>query len=224
METSTQAALTPLLVDIDSTLYDSTPILLRYMLQLHGVDLDPSEYRDWDFWREFISRDEFDVLIDEHFHDPSEIAAAKPYRGAVRTLNAWRAEGHPLHIVSDRDTSKGGPTMDWLDKIGLRYDAFFIGHKIDKIGYALAMGIRLAIDDNPNFIERAIAAGIVPATLAMTYNYDVIARHPGDVIVAPNWTKLREQIIASGALDLMAGPSSVEVPFERRLHRRRKTD
>lgn len=190
-----------ILVDIDATLYDSDPLFIKYFRQLHDIELE--RIAEWDFWRGLITAEEFVVLIQKHYHSTAEIIGARPYRGAAEAINAWRAAGITVHIVSDRRPRTAAATRAWLAKIGLSYDKLVLRSPIDKIDYALRHRIDLVIDDKPATLRRAIEVGLQAATLTYPYNRGVLAEYPR-IIHAARWPVLARRLVAAGLLEMPA--------------------
>jgi uncharacterized HAD superfamily protein len=182
-----------IMVDIDSTLYPSDPIFIRAMSEMYGVQLDLSALDHWDWPLQHISSEQFAALISEYFHSDTEILAAVPFRGAVEAINAWRAEGHRVHVVSDRGVRAKPATLTWLNNIGIGYDALVLRLGVDKIEYARRHRIDLVIDDRPDTLERAVEAGFAAATLVYPYNRLVVETHPS-ILASTNWRDLRRRI------------------------------
>lgn len=192
MSNAQRPVIESILVDIDSTLYDSDPLFIKYLQQLHGVDVE--EITRWDFWREHMSAEQFVALIRDHYHSPDEIMAATPYPGAVEAVGAWFRAGAAIYVASDRNLRRTGEaTRDWLTAIGLPHTELVLRSPFDKVAYALEHGIGLVIDDKPETLARAAEAGLAVATILHTYNRDAVATHPS-IIAAPDWPSLRRKV------------------------------
>lgn len=187
-----------ILVDIDSTLYPSDPIFIRAMRERHGLELRLRDLDEWDWWRRYITLDDFLALIRIDFHANDEITGAVPFTGAVEALREWRATGAKIHIVSDRHPRTARATRAWLASCGIEADAIVLRSPIDKIAYAQAHRIDLVIDDRPSTLVAAREAGIRTATLIYPYNRLLLAGAP-DIIRAANWRVLRRRIEADAA-------------------------
>lgn len=181
-----------ILVDIDSTLYDSDPLFIKYLEQRHGIVLPHIER--WDFWRDHISAEAFTALIKESYHSKEEILAAIPYPGAVEAITSWHRAGARIHVVSDRNPRRtGAHTRSWLAAIGLPYTELVMRSPIDKVAYAHAKGIGLVIDDKPDTLRQAVDSGLAAATILHIYNNEVLAERP-EIISAPDWATLQHKV------------------------------
>lgn len=198
-----------ILVDIDSTLYPANEIFLRLFREMYGIEL--GTIRHWDFYQRHMDDAEFGRFISEHFHAEHEILAARPFRGAVEALRAWADAGARIHIVSDRLPNKRAATRRWLQRIGVPCERLVVRSPIDKIAYARRARIDLIVDDRPDTLAAAVAAGIPAATLVYPYNRRVLAEHPG-IMRARSWTALRALVDAHLADRPVAGPAADEAP------------
>ena len=190
----------PVVLDIDGTLYDATPLMAECLARRHGIILVPAEYEDWNWWSPLLTPEELRRLIDDDFHSPEAILSAVPYEGAVAAVSAWQAAGHPIHVVSHRSPSKDAPTLAWLSAIGLSPDVFLGGHDVDKVAYAVSVGARLVVDDHADIIRAGAAAGLLPATIIHPYNRATLDSLGAAAIGAPDWPSLARRVAAGGAL------------------------
>jgi uncharacterized HAD superfamily protein len=181
-----------ILVDIDSTLYDADPVYLKYFDRLYGVRVTPAMCDDYDFWKGRISLEQFQTVI-AYLHSDAEILAARPYPGAVATLRAWQAAGVEIHIVSDRKPATIPATRRWLTDRRVPSDAIVLESRMDKLAYARSHGLSLLIDDKPDLLRAAVAAGLGAASIAHAY-HDRALRADPDVIIAANWAELRRRV------------------------------
>jgi phosphoglycolate phosphatase-like HAD superfamily hydrolase len=190
----------PIIIDIDGTLYDATPLLAECLARRHGIVLVPAEYKEWNWWNVLLTHDEIGHLFDDDFHAPEAIMSAVPYEGAVEAVTAWQSSGHPIHIISHRLPEKDAPTLAWLNKIGIFPDAFVNSYSINKVAYAIKHGAALIVDDKPEIIRDAVAAGVCIATIIHPYNGAVIAELGGTVIAASDWRTLAALVSTEGVL------------------------
>ena len=181
-----------ILVDIDSTLYDADPVYLKYFDRLFGVKVTPAQCDDYDFWKGRISLEQFLQVI-THLHSDEEIAAARPYRGALATLRAWHAAGVRIHIVSDRKPSTVPATLRWLAAQGVPSDAIVLESHFDKLAYARTHRIGFIFDDKPALLRAAAEVGIGAASIAHAY-HDRALRADPRVVIAANWAELRARV------------------------------
>jgi hypothetical protein len=174
-------------LDIDSTLHQYWDLLQRIVRERYGVELPYEEQRDWG-----ITALERDAVIHcvEETHTDENILAALPYDNAVETVRAWHEQGHWVHVTSHRRTQTAVATARWLEQIGMPYDDLHCS--FDKVTRCVELGIHVLVDDSPVNIERARAAGIVPATIIHPWNEELVERD--GVIGARDWIGLRDAL------------------------------
>ena len=174
-------------IDIDSTLHPYWDQLRDVVQRRHGIDLPYEAQTGWDITT--LPADDVAAAVRET-HSEAYVLAAEPYPDAVETVRAWHAAGHFIHITSHRTTTAHEVTTRWLERIGLPFDELYCS--MDKISRCLAIGIDVLIDDAPATLERAHAAGIVPATLRHPWNAAVCRR--AGFLCADDWAQLREAL------------------------------
>jgi uncharacterized HAD superfamily protein len=182
-----------LLVDIDGTLYYDFPVYRRFFRQLYGVSLRKADVQIWDFFLPYLSREQFDVVIREGLHAPATILSNKPFAGAVEVLSRWHAAGTEIHIISARAPARLAVTEAWLDAWGIPFSVLVCDNPIDKVAYARENNCELLIDDKPQTIEAAMAAGLVAASIRTNWTQSVKARYP-QLLVARSWTALGSMV------------------------------
>lgn len=174
-------------IDIDSTLHHYWDVLSDAAQRRFGIDLPYDEQHTWGITR--LRPEQLQLCIDET-HSDAVIAAGRPYEHAVETVNAWRRDGHFIHITSHRAEGCHAATARWLDAIGLEHDELFCSY--DKVARCAEIGIDLLIDDSPANLVAALERGMLVATIEHPWNADV--REEEDVISAPDWPGLAERL------------------------------
>jgi len=174
-------------IDIDSTLHHYWDRLSDAARRRFGIELPYEEQFTWGITR--LKPEQLQVCVEET-HSEEAILAGRPYPGAVETVNAWHEAGHFIHVTSHRATRCQGPTTRWLTEIGLRYDELYCS--FDKVSRCQELGIELLIDDSPDNLQRAIEAGIRPATILHPWNEDVCETE--DVVAARDWPTLAAKL------------------------------
>jgi uncharacterized HAD superfamily protein len=174
-------------IDIDSTLHHYWDTLSRAAQRRFGIELPYDEQFDWGITR--LKPRQLELCIEET-HSDENIAAGRPYEGAVEAVRRWHEAGHFIHITSHRDEGRHAATAQWLQEIGLPYDELYCSH--DKVSRCREIAIDVLIDDSPVNIARALEAGIVAATLAHPWNRDVCETE--DVICAETWPELEARL------------------------------
>jgi uncharacterized HAD superfamily protein len=170
-------------IDIDSTLHHYWDELAGSVKRRFGVALPYHEQRTWQITR--LREEQLRAAIADT-HSDAAIRRARPYPDAVKTINAWQADGHFIHITSHRALRSRPATEWWLESIGLHYDELYCSS--DKVDRCQEIGIDVLIDDSPTNIARALEAGIVAATLVHPWNRDVCEEE--DVVCAEDWRGL----------------------------------
>jgi phosphoglycolate phosphatase-like HAD superfamily hydrolase len=197
----TERPLASIILDIDGTLYDSTPLILDAVAKRHGIVIAPRHYTVWNSWATDLTDAQMRTLIDDDYHDPEAILSAVPYEGAAVVVRSWQDAGHPIHIVSHRAPSKDIPTRTWLTEIGIEPDVFVIARRLDKVAYALEHDAALLVDDKPATIADAVAAGLAIATIIQPYNAALVASLRPAVIAASTWKTLGVAVRQAGVLE-----------------------
>jgi len=170
-------------IDIDSTLHHYWDVLSEAAKRRFGIDLPYEEQLDWGITR--LRPEQLQCCIDET-HSEAAILAGRPYPGAVETVNAWHAAGHFIHITSHRADATHDATARWLNQIGLAHDELYCS--FDKIARCAEIRIDVLIDDSPINLQRALEAGITPATILHPWNRDVVEDE--GVLHAEDWPTL----------------------------------
>jgi uncharacterized protein len=170
-------------IDIDSTLHPYWEQFARAARKRFGVELPYSEQVTWEVPE--LRPEQFETVIADT-HKPEAILAAKPFPGAVETIRAWHEAGHQIHVVSHRHAGAADATARWLQLIGLPYDGLDLSE--DKVPYAVRVGAELLIDDSPENLTAAVAAGLQAATLSHPWNRDVCEEEA--LICADDWPAL----------------------------------
>jgi FMN phosphatase YigB (HAD superfamily) len=170
-------------IDIDSTLHPYWEQFQRAARKRFGIELPYEEQVTWDVPE--LRPEQFKVVLADT-HKPEAILAAKPFPGAVETIREWHEAGHRIHVVSHRHAGAAEATERWLHEIGLPYDGLDLSE--DKIAYAARVGVELLIDDSPENLLAATAAGIRAATLSHPWNRDVCEEE--GLVCADDWPGL----------------------------------
>jgi len=190
----------PIIVDVDSTLYDAETLILDAARRRYGLEIRPEQRTRWNAWAADLSGEQLRTLIEQDLHDPATIMAVVPYEGAVETLLTWQTAGHPLHVITHRAPEREAVTRAWLSSIGIHPKVLIAVRRFDKAAYARSVGAALLVDDKPKTILDALAAGIRPATIVCLYNADLLAKLGDQVIAADDWPALARAVRDSDVL------------------------
>jgi hypothetical protein len=174
-------------LDIDSTLHHYWDQLERVVSERHGVALPYAEQRSWGIGG--LEQGQVAECLAET-HSDENILAAEPYPDAVQVVARWHADGHWIHVTSHRAHATRGATERWLGAIGLPYDDLHLSY--DKLSRCVELGIDVLVDDSPENITGARAAGILAATIAHPWNEGLLDRD--GVIGAPDWRGLERRL------------------------------
>ncbi|MGH2831139.1 MAG: 5' nucleotidase, NT5C type [Solirubrobacteraceae bacterium] len=170
-------------IDIDSTLHNHWDLVSRISRQRFGVELPYEEQLQWGVTR--LRPEQFELCVREA-HSERCILDGVPYPGAVKTVRAWHAAGHFVHVTSQRDSSCYTPTARWLSEIGLPFDDLHCSPQ--KIARAVELDIELLIDDSPANLLAAIQNGMLAATISHPWNRELCEEE--DIICARSWAEL----------------------------------
>lgn len=174
-------------IDIDSTLHHYWDVLSDASVRRFGIELPYDEQLTWGITR--LKPEQLALCIGET-HTDANILAGRPYPGAVEAVARWHAAGHHVLIASHREPRCSAATAQWLREIGLPFDALYCD--FDKVTHCSDSRIDLLIDDSPENLSAAAAAGIVAATIAHPWNRDLCELEP--VISAEDWPALERAL------------------------------
>ena len=174
-------------IDIDSTLHHYWDLLSGAAERRFGVELPYEEQFDWGITR--LKPRQLQVCIEET-HSDEVIAAGEPYDGAVEAVTRWHEAGHFIHITSHRAERCHSATTAWLERIGLPFDELYCSY--DKVTRCREIGIDLLIDDSPVNLQRALDAGIRPATIVHPWNRDLCETE--DIVSGEDWPELEARL------------------------------
>lgn len=118
-------------LDLDGVVYDWVASMAAAAQQLWGREasaLPPA--RTWDFWRDQwgFSLDEFLTLYREGVRAGVVFTHGGPYPGAREAVAQMRADGHTVHVVTDRGLPdiaelSQQATFTWLEQHGMAVDS-----------------------------------------------------------------------------------------------------
>ena len=174
-------------IDIDSTLHHYWDKLSGAAQRRFGVELPYDEQVTWGITR--LKPRQLELCIQET-HTDAVIARGEPYPGAVEAVNRWAAAGHFIHITSHRADACHTATAAWLDEIGLHYDELYCS--FDKVTRCREIAIDLLVDDSPVNLQRAMDAGITPATIVHPWNRELCETE--DVLCGEDWAELEANL------------------------------
>ena len=152
-----------IIVDIDNTLWDLSPVLWEQLKSFNPDMPPPSQWSHWDFWEGHVSmRELFRAL--KIVHDHQDIYPAYPESKSF--LDSLKERGFCILIASHREKSTYNPTVRWLEKHKLPFDeVHLVSDKSVLFDHSLAI-----IDDSPVTLEKAAHAGVLRAGLRAPWN------------------------------------------------------
>ena len=158
-----------IIVDIDNTLWNLSPVLWEHLKAVNPKMPGPSEWNDWDFWEKYVTmKDLYQVLKNIHMQQDEY----RPYPESKHFLETLKKRGFYIVIASHREKKTYDATVKWLNQNGLLFDEVHLSH--DKsVLFAESWGI---IDDSPATLDKAASAGIVRVGLLNPWNAD--SPHP----------------------------------------------
>ncbi|MBP1724642.1 MAG: 5 nucleotidase, deoxy (Pyrimidine), cytosolic type protein [Deltaproteobacteria bacterium] len=152
-----------IIVDIDNTLWDLSPVLWEQLKSFNPDMPPPSQWSHWDFWEGHVSmRELFRAL--KIVHDHQDIYPAYPESKSF--LDSLKERGFCILIASHREKGTYNPTVRWLEKHKLPFDeVHLVSDKSVLFDHSLAI-----IDDSPVTLEKAAHAGVLRAGLRAPWN------------------------------------------------------
>ena len=152
-----------IIVDIDNTLWDFAPVLYEHIRKINPGMPPPAEWRQWDFWRPYLSSQQLytairDIHMDQDLYPVYPDAAT--FLASLKDLRLF------IVIASHREKGTLEATTRWLMKHSLRFDEVHLSHdKSVLFGDSWAV-----IDDSPVTLGKAAQFGIVRAGLRTPWN------------------------------------------------------
>ena len=158
-----------IIVDIDNTLWNLSPVLWGYLKAINPRMPEPTEWNYWDFWERYVTlKDLYQVLQNIHMQQDEYL----PYPESKHFLEALKERGFSIVIASHREKKTYVATLKWLRQNGLLFDEIHLSH--DKsVLFSDSWGI---VDDSPATLDKAARAGIIRAGLSNPWNTD--SAHP----------------------------------------------
>lgn len=156
-------------IDLDGCLYDFTKDYHSYIVNIQGIPADEIvPVTSWDFYEHYgFSVHEF---LD-HLRDGADrefiFRNGEPAFRSIITLEFLKAEGHTLHIVTDRGrfgASAIQSTVDWLHQYEIPFDSLTFGQN------KTLVNVDLFVDDSPENLRALKDAGTRTVRFAQEWN------------------------------------------------------
>ncbi len=166
-------------LDVDSTVWNTGARVREVVLETTGDTLDLEAVSTWtdllDAYGEQMTTEIFECVL-----SPERVGEREPYPGSVEVLRRLQEErGIGVHFISrNHDPGALAPRLEpWLREhfgsgVGLTVTA---GDKLDVLRELGAFGL---IDDRPEILERAAAAGLWAAARIQPWNRELVAARP----------------------------------------------
>lgn len=151
------------IVDIDNTLWDFASVLYLSLKNLNPLVPEPEYWTRWDFFKDYVSVEEFYKTIEEIHLRQDEFGT---YDGAQEFLRGLKKMGFTIIIASHRVKESERATVNWLEKNSLIYDDLHISY--DKT--VLFSDDAIVIDDSPFVLEKAKIRGLTCTGLIFPWN------------------------------------------------------
>ena len=158
-----------IIVDIDNTLWNLSPVLWEQLKAVNPKMPEPFEWDYWDFWERYVTmKDLYQALENIHMQQDQYL----PYPESKHFLEGLKERGFYIFIASHREKKTYAVTTKWLTQNGLSFDEVHLSH--DKsVLFSDSWGI---VDDSPETLDKAASAGIIRTGLLNPWNTD--SAHP----------------------------------------------
>lgn len=150
--------MSPIYVDFDDVLSDTTSAFLNILKREFGKSVDFEDIASFDLKVSFDLSDSEYAHFFDRVHQADVIMAFPPIEGAIGVLEDWINLGYQISIVTGRLTTAYQASLDWLAKHKVPYHSFTMVDKysrenIDtKIAISMEefsqMTFRLAVEDS----------------------------------------------------------------------------
>lgn len=141
-----------LAVDLDSTLADIMPIFCKLADHYYGVERQPSEVDNWNYWIPIIGEPAmWQIFRDIWVYHWESIQLCDP-RAPVSLVKAL-GMGYQISIITSMQRDNIPHAVDWLNKYRIPYGSIIALHKFqNKADYPWTA----IIDDNPRMATNYI--------------------------------------------------------------------
>jgi phosphoglycolate phosphatase-like HAD superfamily hydrolase len=143
------------------------------------------------------TKDRLHIMLDVFseamtFEHMSSLGEKAIFAGADRALQRMHAAGVKIHVLTDRPDDRMEGTARFLNEYNIPFDSIHRVSGRDKAAWCVENGVHVMIDDHPETIEQAHAAGLTVLSLAQLYNAEVAAEL--GLELAGSWDELEGQI------------------------------
>lgn len=184
-----------LFVDVDSTIHDLTPSLLRATEDVTGDRLYEYQVNGWDFLHNRYGWEKAEEIFARAL-DPAKVMERKPYPGCIRFLRLLESMGVSLVFATHNHDPEAmrGPLTRWLEfHMGSRATVLITTPEHSKVesllsDFSCPLGI---IDDKPDTIRDAVNAGLLTVTIEQPWNLSTILSCGPHVVHFADWDELR---------------------------------
>ena len=151
-------------IDIDNTVFTNNSIIYRFLNnRQHLGNLEDSELKF-----DKVEKQGTNSIIKKIFPflNPSKYIA---FKDAVDIINLLFENGHEIVFLSNRPAALKKPTLELLDKFGIKYDSLILGCK-NKHLFCKDYGIDVIIDDQEKTCINASKTGTRAICFNPTHN------------------------------------------------------
>lgn len=160
-------------IDLDGVCYDFSNSVREYVTGAGILAREAcGEAVCWEFYESWgLPLNEFLDVCHAGVDHGTIFTYGEPYRGVVEAFQMLRANGHSIHVVTDRTFGSPGAsaqaTIAWLQQHGLGYDS--ITFSPDKT----VAHLDVMVDDKPENYAALVAAGVDAYLLTRAWNRHV---------------------------------------------------
>lgn len=186
-----------ILVDLDSTLVDSTTPRLVRTNKKFGTNYKVSDIVSWHNTGYFSPEHDTWMWGPNGFLDPKLHEECKPIKDALRGIEALRNQGHDMFIVTDRPSEIHEATERWVKKHKINLPVYFTYHpeSYSKTGtktkkdFVDEIGIEVVIEDSPHHSTGLAEMPTVETVYLLDYAYNRDVSGP-KIVRVQDWQEI----------------------------------
>ena len=163
-----------ILVDIDSTTFDTHGLSLQLTNEHFGTKYTSEDIDDWHDPKNVPIEHTVWRWGDECFGNPDFDRRLSPMPDAERVIKELRHAGHVIIFVTDRPIRMWDMTRDLLDRHGFEdYGMIFCESTgLNKTELCELLGLEVVIEDSPKHAIRSAQAAFVDRVFLFDYTYN----------------------------------------------------
>jgi FMN phosphatase YigB (HAD superfamily) len=178
-----------LAVDVDSTIWDFSPVMHDALREVCGVECDYEQVADWQHWFTLTDKENvykaFSLAL-----DPEKVKEREMYPGVDEALKEIHDQGVRIHFVTnnhDPEPMRNALAYWLLDNLSVPFGLTVL--KDSKFPVLKRVGAFGVIDDRPDFIESAADKGYWVATKLHPWNREVVKKRE-DIGFFDDWREV----------------------------------